>query len=32
MGGVEYLDEPPEGEPSEKQPSEKPKRDRRVGF
>jgi len=32
MGGVEYLDEPADGEPSETQPSEKPERDRRVGF
>ena len=30
MGGVEYLDEPIEGEPLETE--EKPERDRKVGF
>jgi len=32
LGGVEYLDEPPEEEASEKKQSEKPERDRRIGF
>jgi hypothetical protein len=32
MGGVEYLDEPIEGEPSENKSQEKPGRDRKVGF
>jgi len=32
MGGVEYLDGPPEAEPGEKKPEERPERDRRIGF
>jgi hypothetical protein len=32
MGGVEYLDEPVEGEIVENEPEEKPERDRKVGF
>ncbi len=32
MGGVEYLDEPVEGETSEKELPEKTERDRKVGF
>ena len=35
MGGVEYLDEGPEGEPvvnHEEKPREKSERDRRIGF
>ena len=32
MGGVEYLDEPPQEEPSEKKPSEKIEREKRIGF
>jgi transcriptional regulator with XRE-family HTH domain len=32
IGGVEYLDEPLEGEPVEEKFSEKPDRDRRIGF
>ena len=32
MGGVEYLDEPVEGEVVENKPQEKPGRDRKVGF
>jgi hypothetical protein len=32
MGGVEYLDEAPEGESSEKRLPKEPERDRKVGF
>jgi hypothetical protein len=32
MGGVEYLDEPSEGEPTDKKLVEKPERDKRIGF
>jgi transcriptional regulator with XRE-family HTH domain len=32
MGGVEYLDEAPDGESSENKPREQPERDRKVGF
>jgi transcriptional regulator with XRE-family HTH domain len=32
MGGVEYLDEAPEGDPTENESREKPERDRKVGF
>jgi hypothetical protein len=32
MGGVEYLDDPPQEEPSEKKPSEKIEREKRIGF
>jgi transcriptional regulator with XRE-family HTH domain len=32
MGGVEYLDEPIEGEPMEDKTQEKPERERKVGF
>ena len=32
MGGVEYLDEPSEGEPTDKKSAEKPERDKRIGF
>jgi len=32
MGGVEYFDEPIEGEPLQNEPEEKPGRDRKVGF
>jgi transcriptional regulator with XRE-family HTH domain len=32
MGGVEYLDEPTEGESSETQPSEKTEREKKIGF
>jgi transcriptional regulator with XRE-family HTH domain len=32
MGGVQYLDEPSEGEPTEKKSLEKPERDKRIGF
>ena len=32
MGGVEYFDEPIEGEIVENEPQEKPERDRKVGF
>ena len=32
MGGVEYLDEPIEGEPLENKPEETPDRERKVGF
>jgi len=32
MGGVEYLDEPIEGESLENKLEEKPERDRKVGF
>jgi transcriptional regulator with XRE-family HTH domain len=32
MGGVEYLDEPPEGGSPEKELPKKPERDRKVGF
>jgi hypothetical protein len=32
MGGVEYLDEPPQEETSEKEPSEKTEREKRIGF
>ena len=32
MGGVEYLDEPSEGEPPAKKPSDRPERDKRIGF
>ena len=32
MGGVEYLDEPSEGEPTDKKPVEKPEGDKRIGF
>ena len=32
MGGVEYLDEPIEGETFENELREKPERDRKVGF
>jgi len=32
VGGVEYLDESPEGEPVEEKPLEKPERDKRIGF
>ena len=32
MGGVEYLDEPVEGELVENEPDKMPERDRKVGF
>jgi transcriptional regulator with XRE-family HTH domain len=32
MGGVEYLDEPPEGDSPEKELPKQPERDRKVGF
>ena len=32
IGGVEYLDEPPEGESVEEMSPEKPERDKRIGF
>ena len=32
IGGVEYLDEPPDGEPVEETFPEKPERDKRIGF
>jgi transcriptional regulator with XRE-family HTH domain len=32
IGGVEYLDEVPDGESSENKPREQPERDRKVGF
>ncbi|CAN5785067.1 hypothetical protein BH18ACT11_BH18ACT11_15820 [soil metagenome] len=32
MGGVEYLDEVPEGESPEEELPKKPERDRKVGF
>jgi len=32
IGGVEYLDEPPEGVQVEETSPEKPERDKRIGF
>jgi transcriptional regulator with XRE-family HTH domain len=32
MGGVEYLDDPVDGDVVENDPQEKPERDRKVGF